>query len=98
MKAKPVKIRTLIRERRISPMSPVVLASEKLGINWLPLFNDEYVYGPTPGIVEAADAVLSELKPRTVIDLFGGSGALSKLAVMRGTRKVIYVDLYPGSG
>ncbi|MCD6235673.1 MAG: RsmD family RNA methyltransferase [Thaumarchaeota archaeon] len=95
MKAKPVKIRTLIRERRISPMSPVVLASEKLEINWLPLFNDEYVYGPTPGIIEAADAVLSELKPRTVIDLFGGSGALSKLALMRGARKVIYVDSYP---
>ncbi len=94
-KPKPVKLSWLIRSKRLSPMSPTALISEKLGIKWLPLFNDEYVYGPTPGIIEAADLLMAELKPRIVVDLFGGSGAISKLAILRGARKVIYVDKNP---
>jgi len=92
---KPVKITQLIKSGRLSPMSPITLISEKLGINWLMMFDDEYVYGPTPGITEAADLLITHLKPKTVIDLFGGSGALSKLAVKKGVKKVVYVDLYP---
>jgi len=76
-------------------MSPVVLISEKLGIEWLNIFDDEYVYGPTPGIIEVAELLMTQLKPKTVIDLFGGSGAISKLAILRGARRVIYVDKNP---
>ncbi|MCD6535636.1 MAG: RsmD family RNA methyltransferase [Thaumarchaeota archaeon] len=76
-------------------MSPTALISEKLGIKWVMMFDDEYVYGPTPGIVEVAELLMTQLKPKTVIDLFGGSGALSKLALKKKVRKVIYVDLYP---
>ncbi len=92
---RPVRVRQLIKEKRLSPMSPPALIAEKLGIKWFMLFNDEYVYGPTPGIVEAADLLLAEFKPKTVIDLFGGSGALSKLAVIRGAENVVYVDFHP---
>ncbi|MDW8021581.1 MAG: RsmD family RNA methyltransferase [Nitrososphaerota archaeon] len=94
-KTRLVKISWLIKVGRLSPMSPTALISEKIGIKWLMMFDDEYVYGPTPGIVEIADLLVSQLKPKTVIDLFGGSGALSKLALRRNVEKVIYVDLYP---
>lgn len=93
-RVRPVKLSWLIRSGRISPMSPMVLIAEKLGIGWLMMFG-EYVYGPTPGIVEASDLLIRVLKPRNVIDLFGGSGALSKLAIRNGVKNVTYVDIYP---
>lgn len=93
-KARPVRISWLIKVGRLSPMSPTALISEKLGIKWLTMFDDEYVYGPTPGLVELADLLITQLKPKTVVDLFGGSGALSKLALRRNVEKVIYVDLH----
>ena len=95
MRPKPIKLSRLVKSGRLSPMSPVVLISEKLGIEWLNIFDDEYVYGPTPGIVEVAELMMTQLKPKTAIDLFGGSGTLSKLALKKKVRKVIYVDLYP---
>ena len=94
MRPRPVKLSWLIRSGRISPMSPIVLIAEKLGISWLMIF-DEYVYGPTPGIIEASDLLIRALKPRSVIDLFGGSGSLSKLAMRNGVKNVTYVDMYP---
>ena len=93
-KVKPVRLSWLVRSGRISPMSPVVLISEKLGIRWLNMFDGEYVYGPTPGLIEASDLLIKAFKPRSLIDLFGGSGAVSKLALRNGVRKIIYVDLY----
>jgi len=94
VRPRPVKLSWLIRSGRISPMSPIVLIAEKLGISWLMIF-DEYVYGPTPGIIEASDLLIRALKPRSVIDLFGGSGSLSKLAMRNGVKNVTYVDMYP---
>lgn len=92
---KPVRISWLVKTGKLSPMSPTVLISEKLGIKWLMMFDGEYVYGPTPGIVELADLLMAQLRPKTVFDLFGGSGALSKLALERNAENVIYVDLHP---
>lgn len=94
-KVKPVRVDWLTRTAKVSPLSPLILAAEKLGIGWLMLFDGEYVYGSSPGLVEAADALIRVLKPRSLIDLFGGSGAISKLAAMNGVKKIIYVDLYP---
>ncbi|MCD6312443.1 MAG: RsmD family RNA methyltransferase [Thaumarchaeota archaeon] len=94
LRVRPVKLSWLIRSGRISSMSPMVLIAEKLGIVWLMMF-DEYVYGPTPGIVEVSDLLIRSLKPRSVVDLFGGSGALSKLAIRNGVKNVTYVDIYP---
>lgn len=94
MRPRPVKLSRLVEGGRISPMSPVVLISEKLGIRWLNMFDGEYVYGPTPGLIEVSDLLIKAFKPRSLIDLFGGSGAVSKLASRNGVRRIIYVDLY----
>jgi hypothetical protein len=94
-KAKLVRVDWLTRTAKVSLMSPLVLAAERLGIRWLMLFDGKYVYGSSPGLVEAADALIRVLRPRSLIDLFGGSGAISKLAAMNGVKKIIYVDLYP---
>ena len=93
-KPRPVKLSWLIRTGRLSEFSPTALISERLGIRWLMMF-DEYVYGPGPGIIEALDLILKYVKPKSFLDLFGGSGALSKLAYIRGVKKITYVDLYP---
>lgn len=93
MRPKPIEINRLIETGRLSNLSPIALISEKLGIRWLMIFN-EYIYGPTPGIVEALDLLLTKLRPRTVLDLFAGSGALSKLALLRGVKHVRCVEKY----
>jgi len=93
-KPRPVKLSWLIRTGRLSEFSPTALISEKLGINWLMMF-DEYVYGPGPGIVELLDLILRYVKPRSLLDLFGGSGALSMLAYIKGVKRITYIDLYP---
>lgn len=93
-KPRPVKLSWLIKTGRLSEFSPTALISERLGIRWLMMF-DEYVYGPGPGIIEILDLILKYVKPKSFLDLFGGSGALSKLAYVRGVRKITYVDLYP---
>jgi len=92
---KPVEVRWLIRSGRLSPISPIALIADRLKLRWLTMFDNEYVYGPTPGIVEVADILLRILRPRSVIDLFGGSGALSRLAIERGVKRVTYVDIHP---
>lgn len=94
LKPRPVKLSWLIRTGRLSEFSPTALISEKLGIDWLMMF-DEYVYGPGPGIVELLDLILRYVKPKSFLDLFGGSGALSKLASLRGVKRITYIDLYP---
>jgi len=94
VKPRPVRLSWLIKSGRLSELSPTALISEKLGIRWLMMF-DEYIYGPGPGIIEALDLILKRVKPKSFLDLFGGSGALSKLAYIRGARKITYVDLYP---
>ncbi|RLG09406.1 MAG: hypothetical protein DRN68_01640 [Thaumarchaeota archaeon] len=94
LKPRPVKLSWLIKTGRLSEFSPTALISEKLGINWLMMF-DEYIYGPGPGIVETLDLILKYIKPKSFLDLFGGSGALSRLASIRDVKRITYVDLYP---
>jgi hypothetical protein len=44
-----VRVDWLTRTAKVSPLSPLILAAEKLGIGWLMLFDGEYVYGSSPG-------------------------------------------------
>lgn len=90
---KPVEVGWLVKTRRVSPLSPIVLLCKELGVRWLP-YLDGYIYGPAPGIAELLDAILMVLKPRSMLDLFCGSGALSKLAHKRGVRRIKAVDIY----
>ncbi len=55
---------------------------------------DGYIYGPTPGITELLARTLSLLKPESMLDLFCGSGALSKLAYIMNVKNVKAVDIY----
>jgi len=93
LKPKVVRIEHLLKSRRLSRVSPLTLLSKELGIKWLMLWNG-YVYGPTPGIVEALDLLITSLKPKSMLDLFCGSGALSKLAYLKRVREITCVDLY----
>ncbi len=55
---------------------------------------NRYIYGPTPGITEVLERVLDTLKPKSMLDLFCGSGALSKLAYIKNVEKIKAVDIY----
>lgn len=93
VRPRPVEVGWLVKTGRLSPLSPIVLLCRELGVRWLP-YLDGYVYGPAPGIAELLDAVLMVLRPRSMLDLFCGSGALSKLAHRRGVRRIKAVDIY----
>lgn len=77
----------------LSPFSPIALICSKLGVRWIP-YTDGYIYGPTPGITELLERILSLLKPESMLDLFCGSGALSKLAYIMNVKNVKAVDIY----
>ncbi len=94
MKPRVVEVDWLIGTRRLSEFSPLALISKKLRIRWVMLW-EGYTYGPTPGITEALDLLITVLKPKSMLDLFCGSGALSKLAYSKGVKKIVSVDLYP---
>ncbi|MEM3397748.1 MAG: hypothetical protein QW724_01230 [Nitrososphaerota archaeon] len=88
-----VRIDWLIDSGMLSPYSPIALICSKLKVRWLP-YMDGYIYGPTPGITELLARTLSLLKPESMLDLFCGSGALSKLAYIMNVKNVKAVDIY----
>ena len=90
---KCVRVDELIESGRLSPFSPIALICSKLGVRWLP-YIDGYIYGPSPGITEVLERILSLLKPESMLDLFCGSGAFSKLAYLMNVKKVKAVDIY----
>ncbi len=90
---KRVRVNELIESGRLSPFSPIALICNKLGIRWLPRM-DEYIYGPSPGMTEVLERIISLLKPESMLDLFSGSGAFSKLAYTMNVKKIKAVDIY----
>jgi len=90
---KCVRVDELIESGRLSPFSPIALICNRLRIRWLP-YIDGYIYGPSPGITEVLERILSLLKPESMLDLFCGSGAFSKLAYLMNVKKVKAVDIY----
>ncbi|MCL7391419.1 MAG: 50S ribosomal protein L11 methyltransferase [Thaumarchaeota archaeon] len=90
---KCVRIDELIESGRLSPFSPIALICNRLRVHWLP-YIDGYIYGPSPGITEVLERILSLLKPNSMLDLFCGSGAFSKLAYLMNVKKIKAVDIY----
>jgi 16S rRNA G966 N2-methylase RsmD len=90
---KCVRIDELIESGRLSPFSPIALICNRLRVHWLP-YIDGYIYGPSPGITEVLERMLSLLKPNSMLDLFCGSGAFSKLAYLMNVKKIKAVDIY----
>lgn len=90
---KCIRVRWLIESGRLSPLSPIALICMRLKVEWLPYMH-RYVYGPTPGITEVLERVLDALKPKSMLDLYCGSGALSKLAYIKNVEKIKAVDIY----
>ncbi|MEM2773197.1 MAG: hypothetical protein QXX82_02180 [Nitrososphaerota archaeon] len=91
-----VKVDELVRSGKLSPFSPIYLTCCRLGVKWLPYVNG-CIYGPTPGITETLDVFLTCMEFDSMLDLFCGSGALSKLAYLRGVREIVAVDMYTES-
>jgi SAM-dependent methyltransferase len=90
---KCVRVDELIESGRLSPFSPIALICNRLGVRWLP-YIDGNIYGPSPGITEVLERILSLLRPESMLDLFCGSGAFSKLAYLMNVKKVKAVDIY----
>ena len=93
-KPRPIEVERLVRTKRLSEFSPIVLLSQRLGLKWLTYWG-EYVYGPTPGIIELLDALILKLKPKSFLDLFAGSGSLSRLASLRKIKEITAVEIHP---
>ncbi len=88
-----VRVDWLIERGMLSEFSPTTLLCRRIGIKWLMLW-EGFIYGPTPGLAEVLDLLLTRLKPKSMIDLYCGSGAFSKLAFMRGVREIVCVDRF----
>lgn len=75
----------------ISEASPVYKTAKALDLPIL--LRGRYVVGPSPGLVEVVSETIQVNHFSTVLDLFAGTGAISKVALREGVKNATCVDL-----
>jgi len=78
---------------KFSKYAPFYLLAKELNLKVLMRYKDEYFFGPPPDLAEILDVLTRAFKIKTVLDLFSGSGALAKVALINGVEKAVCVDL-----
>jgi len=78
----------------VTPDSPLVSYSRKYGINTVSLYGPGLI-GPTTEMIAAMETIWPQVTPYSVLDLFGGTGALSNVSHRLGAKKILSVDAAP---
>ena len=80
-----------IKQGVISRASPVYKAAKALELPYV-LLRGRYIVGPSPGLVEVVSECIEANHFETVLDLFAGTGAISKAALIKDVKKATCVD------
>lgn len=80
-----------VKQGVISRASPVYKTAKALQLPYV-LLRGRYIVGPSPGLVEVVSECIQANHFETVLDLFTGTGAISKAALIKGIKKVTCVD------
>jgi hypothetical protein len=81
-----------IRNKLLPKSSPLVNKMKKYGLNQL-LLAGSIISGPDLGSIETLEWILRNNRIETMLDLFCGTGALSKVALQHGVKTCTCVDL-----
>ena len=80
-----------VKQGVISQASPVYKTAKTLELPYV-LLRGRYIVGPSPGLVEVVGECIQANHFETVLDLFAGTGAISKAALIKDVKKATCVD------
>ena len=88
---KLLPLQAAIKRGVISRLSPVYKVARALELPHV-LIRGRYIVGPSPGLVEVVSECVKKNHFETLLDLFAGTGAISKAALMKNVKKATCVD------
>jgi hypothetical protein len=86
-----MRLDSIVEKGILDKRSPLVVKMRKYGLNDL-LVAGSQITGPDIDSMEMLERLLKQLKVRRMLDLFSGTGALSKVALVNGVEEVTTVD------
>jgi trans-aconitate methyltransferase len=86
-----IKLEKILRERKISQLSPSLLIAKELNLKYL-IEKGGLIIGPAIGLSILIDKLTSTLPIKSMLDLCCGTGALTKIAQKNGVGKIVCVD------
>lgn len=81
-----------LSQKLISPEGPLYEYMKKFEIDYL-IAEGQRILGPDVGLMKALDRLSDSIKIDNVTELFAGTGAVTKVALCKGARKAVCVDL-----
>lgn len=91
---KLIKVSDLITKGDRSKYSATYLLSKELDLEALPVADEGKVHFTSPNFAEIIDVLTKKFQIKKMLDLFCGSGALSKIALLNGVDEVVCVDMF----
>ena len=87
---KVVKLEQILKNRKISQLSPTLLIAKELKLKYL-IEERKQLTGPAVGLSIIIDK-LTRMKINSMLDLCCGTGALAKIALKNGVSRIVCVD------
>jgi 16S rRNA G966 N2-methylase RsmD len=88
---KLVTVREIVKSKKMSSLSPLLLIAKELKLNYL-IEENGLITGPAVGLSILIDRITKELPIKSMLDLCCGSGAITKIANRNGVKKIVCVD------
>jgi SAM-dependent methyltransferase len=88
---KLVTVREIVKSKKMSSLSPLLLIAKELKLNYL-IEENGLITGPAVGLSILIDKITKQLPIKSMLDLCCGSGAITKIANRNGVKKIVCVD------
>lgn len=92
MKLEIVSLKEVEKNKLLPKFSPIFLVAKELNLRYL-IKEDDLFTGPAVGLTTLIDRITSRFEIETILDLCCGTGALTKVALLNGTKKATCLDL-----
>lgn len=87
-------VQEALRIGAIADGSPIAIYAKKYGLDRVEILGSGVV-GPSTEVIAVLESIWDQLRPETVLDLFGGSGALAEVCRQLGAHTVDSIDSAP---
>jgi len=87
-----IPIEDVRKKELLCKFSPVYLLAKELNLKLLMRYKNKFFFGPPYDLAEILDLLTTNFRVKNILDLFSGSGALAKVALINGVKKTTCVD------
>jgi SAM-dependent methyltransferase len=91
VRMKILRIEDILKNKRISPISPPIMLAKELKLKYL-VEENRLITGPAIGLSLFIDKITRILPIKSMLDLCCGTGILSKIAQKNNVSKIVCVD------